>query len=371
MLRLGRLALAAPVGCLQVYQYFMGRYSFEVDTLTGVVLYLLGKVTSDKITGHKTSSHDLKKWAAAGLMDGSFTHWWYKTVNDLTVGVADEVSRTTLMVGTTSFMYSPIYSLMFVAIMAMADGHRGKDIVNKVKSDWVVMASATTFTWLLPNVMLFTCVAPKYRLLVSMVMNYIYLIGLALWESGNLARIGSAIKSKMPFQRRPAHEGFVPAAIPALATAPAVASVPALSGGFGFSDKTIEQEWDQGLIAESLIKEVADVPLPEELPLRTPDEITIPQDASPLFNDLGVAMELNEEESNPEWDPSVPLVGFENSEPLLETQFAFDNSGLDILGMDPQPLSMEPQFDTNFETGYATAHDLTHPIMHQEEDITM
>mmetsp|Transcript_18784 Transcript_18784/g.29312 ORF Transcript_18784/g.29312 Transcript_18784/m.29312 type:complete len:497 (+) Transcript_18784:190-1680(+) len=379
MLRLGRLALAAPLGCLQVYQYLLGRYTFEVNAMTGVVLYLLGKLTSDKITKQQTTPHDLRKWACAGLMDGAFTHWWYKTVAELAMPITDEVARLAFMVSTTSFLYSPIYCFLFITIMAGVDGKSPQGIKAQVKSDWWTLSSATSRTWMIPNVILFTCIMPQYRLLVSMVLNYMYLIGLALWESGNLAIIMKSLKSKIPGRKdhsaEPAGPSVIPSAVPALATA-------SVAGSFGFSDNTIDQGWDRGVLSENLIKEVADVPLPEEIPLRTPDDIVVPPGASPLFNDLGhvehpempAAMDSSQDIANPEWDPSAPLVGFEHSDPLgLETQFAFDNTG-GMMGLDPQPLALDGQpFESNIDS--TTGFPLTpEPVMQQqqpEDDITM
>eukprot|EP00286_Rhodomonas_abbreviata_P016237 CAMPEP_0181326578 /NCGR_PEP_ID=MMETSP1101-20121128/21584_1 /TAXON_ID=46948 /ORGANISM="Rhodomonas abbreviata, Strain Caron Lab Isolate" /LENGTH=398 /DNA_ID=CAMNT_0023435063 /DNA_START=17 /DNA_END=1213 /DNA_ORIENTATION=+ len=195
--RMGALTTAAPLLLWKGYQHYLGLYPLEMDAMTGALLYILGKLTSNAITGDHCQKRVYGRWAVMGSLDGYFTHLWYVWIDMVTMFLASTPAlKLFTMTIVTSFCYTPIYCAAFLLVMSTLEGKSFTNTVEKIKEDVMELSTLTIKTWMPLNVILFGLVPAAYRVLVSMLMNYVYLIGLAMWESGSLNLILDKFKRK-------------------------------------------------------------------------------------------------------------------------------------------------------------------------------
>lgn len=245
---------AVPLLAWEGYQQIMRVYPLEMDALTGVLLYIIGKWTSNQITKSSCDSKVYGKWGIMGALDGWFTHIWYMYIDVATMFLAATPAlKLFTMTVCTSFLYTPIYCVMFLSVMGALEGKNAKGIVADVKSRCGEMTSLTIKTWMPLNVILFGLVPAQFRVLVSMMMNYVYLIGLAMWESG---RLGALFGKQEVVQAGVDYEPINPSPTPgALNNGNNENVIPTFAVDIAqpiFAYENTQTPWDQNVMATAL-----------------------------------------------------------------------------------------------------------------------
>jgi len=173
------------------YNSALGFNPLMVDAITTMFLYLLGQLTLSLFTGKMSSRSVLTRWAFFGVLDGVFTHGWYHIVewisSTLAPGSSQGVNVGVKLLFTGGF-YTPGYCLLFILVGALWERKSVPEIRAKFRQEAWPLLKGTVPLWTGLNVILFWHVPIKYRVLICEIFHYIYLIGLAIWESGNRAK---------------------------------------------------------------------------------------------------------------------------------------------------------------------------------------
>jgi len=202
-------------------------------------------VTSDAINRQPLARpRVLAKWGILGFFDGFFTGMWYRHL-EVSFGALDPLSKCLAMFATSSLLYTPAYAAGFVVVGAALDGLSPKEIGAKFRRDIRPLTTASITTWGPLNLILFGVVPIHMRVVVSMAWHYIYLVFVAMWDSGYLGQFieNSRAKLRMSLNLKisPPTAGEVAAAAAAtaatasataVATAAAAAAAPATADLF-------------------------------------------------------------------------------------------------------------------------------------------
>ena len=230
----------------------MRLYPLEMDAFTGVLLYILGKWTSNGITNTSCEKKVYGKWGILGSMDGWFTHIFFLWIDQVTMFLAATPAlKLVTMTICTSFCYTPLYCLGFLAMSGFLDGKSAKETLTDVKERVGELSALTIKTWMPLNVILFGLVPATYRVLVSMMMNYVYLIGLALWDSGKLD--GLLRKKPQPVAAGVDFEPINPSPTPALLNQESLTPLlPVDIAQPVFAFDNVQTPWDSNIMAAAL-----------------------------------------------------------------------------------------------------------------------
>mmetsp|Transcript_44641 Transcript_44641/g.111886 ORF Transcript_44641/g.111886 Transcript_44641/m.111886 type:complete len:322 (+) Transcript_44641:148-1113(+) len=173
------------------YNNALGLNPLLVDAITTMFLYVLGQLTLSLLTGKISSKSVMSRWAFFGIIDGVFTHKWYKVSEWLAVAMhpaGGHAAHVGIKIFFTGGFYTPAYCLLFILVGALWDGKRGQQVINTFKEQATPLLKGTVPVWTALNVLLFWYVPMKYRVLVAEIFHYVYLIGLAIWEAGTRAK---------------------------------------------------------------------------------------------------------------------------------------------------------------------------------------
>jgi len=247
------MMLPSPLDVFKVYEFYLHKYPHPVDTLTGMALYVLGKVTCDAINKQPwRPKREYGRWAVMGCLDGYFTHAWYWYIEMAASGL-QPLLKLSSMVLTSSFLYTPVYCLAFLVVMGFLEGRRAAGVVDKVKKGFAELTSMTIRTWMPLNLILFGVVPLQLRVSFSMACHYLYLIALAMWESGLLTAFIARVKSRgpqQPLELQPSSLATIKVVVRLEEVDPAAADSPVVCAPIN---------------ADFL----AGIPLPEEIPVGT------------------------------------------------------------------------------------------------------
>jgi len=249
------MLMSSPLDLLKVYEFYLHKYPHPVDTMTGMALYVLGKVTCDAINKQPwRQKREYGRWAFMGCLDGYFTHAWYWYIEMAASGL-QPLLKLSSMVLTSSFLYTPVYCLAFLVVMGVLEGRRASGVVDKVKKGFFELTSMTIRTWMPLNLILFGVVPLQLRVSFSMACHYLYLIALAMWESGLLSTFIARVRDRPQQPHK-----FQPVNLPAVKVVVRLEDV----------DQSCA---DPPLIRAPLSADfLAGVPLPEEMPLSEEEE---------------------------------------------------------------------------------------------------
>mmetsp|Transcript_78563 Transcript_78563/g.127460 ORF Transcript_78563/g.127460 Transcript_78563/m.127460 type:complete len:281 (+) Transcript_78563:139-981(+) len=153
-----------------------------LDCIFAGLLYVLGKITSSAFLGKQESLSSLTKWFTCGLFDGWALHWWYTTL-DYNFSFMPALQQTAIMNGLSSVFYTPTYCASFLILLSLLEFKGLRGAMNRVSRDWKDLASKSVLMWSILNVPLFLCVPVHLRVVVSMGIHYLYLVGLGLWDA--------------------------------------------------------------------------------------------------------------------------------------------------------------------------------------------
>ena len=169
------------------YRASIAAHPIATDVGTAIVLYVLGKVTSDRINKQPWAQKRVYvRWGIMGLLDGLFTGMWYRW---LQVHVACPAENAGLLMAAVSTgLYTPVFSGGFIFTNAALSGSGLRDSVSAVRRDFRALTVAGIRTWGPMNVALFTFIPAHLRVAFSMVVHYFYIVMLATWMSGFLGR---------------------------------------------------------------------------------------------------------------------------------------------------------------------------------------
>merc|ERR1712216_430189 len=169
------------------YRASIAAHPIATDVGTAIVLYVLGKVTSDRINKQPWAQKRVYvRWGIMGLLDGLFTGMWYRW---LQVHVACPAETAGLLMAAVSTgLYTPVFSGGFIFTNAALSGSGLRDSVSAVRRDFWALTVAEIRTWGPMNVALFTFIPAHLRVAFSMVAHYFYIVMLATWMSGFLGR---------------------------------------------------------------------------------------------------------------------------------------------------------------------------------------
>ena len=186
--------VAMPHEAYSMYLGAMDANALAVDMGTASLLYMLGKLTSKAFGGETTQLKNnqalfLGRWGVLGLCDGLCTHYWYGLLQSMvTVAMpsgshADKLTDGFAMATASSLVYTPAYSAVFLLLLTLLEGKSMERAVERVRMDTGDLAKRTFKVWAPTNVMLFTLVPIQLRTAVSMLIHYVFLVGVALWDS--------------------------------------------------------------------------------------------------------------------------------------------------------------------------------------------
>jgi len=154
-------------------------------------------VTSDAINRQPLARpRVLAKWGILGFFDGFFTGMWYRHL-EVSFGALDPLSKCLAMFATSSLLYTPAYAAGFVVVGAALDGLSPKEIGAKFRRDIRPLTTASITTWGPLNLILFGVVPIHMRVVVSMAWHYIYLVFVAMWDSGYLGQFIENSRAKL------------------------------------------------------------------------------------------------------------------------------------------------------------------------------
>jgi len=153
-----------------------------LDCIFAGLLYVLGKITSSAFLGKQESLSNLTRWFCCGLFDGWALHWWY-SVLDYNFSFLPAFQQTVIMNGLSSVFYTPTYCAGFLILLSLLEFKGPRGAMNRVRHDWKDLTCKSVFMWSVLNVPLFLCVPVHLRVVVSMGIHYLYIVGLGLWDA--------------------------------------------------------------------------------------------------------------------------------------------------------------------------------------------
>jgi protein Mpv17 len=153
------------------------------DCLFAGVLYVFGKVTSSAILGNREDLPSLTKWFVCGLVDGYACHAWYSFLEFKFSFMADRLQQALIMNGLSAALFTPAYCAGFLALLSLLEGKGISGAKARLSRDFNSLSEKSIKVWGLANIPLFWLVPLHMRVVVSMGMHYVYLVGLALWDA--------------------------------------------------------------------------------------------------------------------------------------------------------------------------------------------
>ena len=196
--------VAMPHQAYSIYMGAMDANAVAVDMGTASLLYMLGKLTSKALMGESAQLKDdqamfLARWGVLGLCDGLCTHHWYEllqsmvTVEMPSASLADKFTDGFVMAAVSSLVYTPVYSAVFLLLLTLLEGKSWQRAVERVRMDTQDLSLRTFKVWGPTNVMLFSLVPIQHRTAVSMLIHYVFLVGVALWDSSVRQQRGTSV----------------------------------------------------------------------------------------------------------------------------------------------------------------------------------
>jgi len=158
-------------------------YPLLLDCIFAGALYVAGKVTSSAILGKRESSESLTKWFICGLVDGWACHAWYSFLEVKFAYMTNKLTQTLVMNGLSSAFFTPTYCAGFLVLLSLLERKGVRGAVDRVKRDYSDITTKSVQVWAALNMPLFLCVPLHMRVVVSMGLHYVYLVGLALWDA--------------------------------------------------------------------------------------------------------------------------------------------------------------------------------------------
>uniref|UniRef100_A0A6U5WUL8 Uncharacterized protein n=1 Tax=Guillardia theta TaxID=55529 RepID=A0A6U5WUL8_GUITH len=158
----------------------------QIDALTGMLLYVLGKITADRINQEKTNKKEIRRWGTVGGIDGCLAHVWY-IITDHLASICifqQKIWIVLVQVFLTELLYTPLFVSIFLLVSARFDGKSLQESLGKVRTGLVPMWRMSTKTWIPINIFIFSLIPVERRVLVSMFLNYGFVVTLALWDTG-------------------------------------------------------------------------------------------------------------------------------------------------------------------------------------------
>merc|ERR1712216_214831 len=178
------MALAAlPALALQTAMASVRASPMLADCLFAGILYVLGKVTSSAIVGTREDLPSLSKWFICGLVDGWACHAWYAFLEFKFRLIADRLQQTLVMNGLSAAFFTPAYCAGFLVLLSLLEGKGFRGAKARLARDFNSLSAKSIKVWGVANIPLFLFVPLHMRVVVSMGMHYVYLVGLALWDA--------------------------------------------------------------------------------------------------------------------------------------------------------------------------------------------
>lgn len=179
-----------------------------LDCLFAGVLYVLGKMTAGAITGKRQTAKGLTKWFICGLLDGWACHAWYAFLEANSNFITNRLQQAVVMNGMSAAFFTPTYCAGFIVLLSLLEMKGINGVKERLARDFRDLAGKSTTVWGVMNMPLFFCVPLHMRVVVSMMMHYIYLVGLALWDTNKQK---AAIAGTLSTDPLPEAAGAVPA----------------------------------------------------------------------------------------------------------------------------------------------------------------
>jgi len=180
------MALAAlPTVALQSITASVRASPMLADCLFAGALYVLGKVTSSAIIGTREDLPSLSKWFICGLVDGYACHAWYSFLEFKCRFIADRLQQSLVMNGLSSVLFTPAYCAGFLVLLSLLEGKGIRGAKARLARDFNSLSNKSIKVWGVANMPLFLLVPLHMRVVASMGMHYVYLVGLALWDANS------------------------------------------------------------------------------------------------------------------------------------------------------------------------------------------
>jgi len=152
------------------------------DCIFAGLLYVLGKMTSNAFSGKQGSLPSLAKWFTCGLVDGWACHAWYAML-EFNFGFLPVFQQMVFMNGLSSVFFTPAYCACFLVLLSLLEFKGLSGALDRVGRDWKDLASKSVQVWGVLNIPLFLCVPLHLRVVFSMGLHYLYLVGLGVWDA--------------------------------------------------------------------------------------------------------------------------------------------------------------------------------------------
>ncbi|EKX32147.1 hypothetical protein GUITHDRAFT_148817 [Guillardia theta CCMP2712] len=179
---------SVPSQLWQSYTEVLSSSPLQTDGVSAALLYLLGKLSAGKIANQKQEVAWLARWMLVGLVDGLCTHSWYHYVDDLAnTYTQTHLQHTAFMTVASSSVYTPLYCLGFLVVLSLLEFKGVEGSIARVKKDFPDLYKSCLTTWAPLNAIIFGLVPLEFITVTAMVLHYIYLVVIALWDSGFLS----------------------------------------------------------------------------------------------------------------------------------------------------------------------------------------
>jgi hypothetical protein len=189
---------AIPVIALQTITTFSQAQPMLMDCLFAGVLYVFGKITAGAITGKRQTGQGLTKWFICGLVDGWACHAWYAFLEANCALITNRLQQAVVMNGMSAAFFTPTYCAGFLILLSLLEMKGIKGAKDRLACDFRDLAGKSTKVWGVMNLPLFLCVPLHMRVVVSMMLHYVYLVGLALWDANKQKAAGAGTLSVVP-----------------------------------------------------------------------------------------------------------------------------------------------------------------------------
>ena len=158
---------------------------YLINVLSAAVLYVLGKMTSNCFLGEPQDVSWLARWFFCGLLDGSACHYWFYYVQyfaETSLWLHGHIQQALVMNLASTCIFTPAFCAAFLALLSFLETGRIKGAMKRIRLDWRELTSASMKWDIVVNGLVFGLVLPALRVRVSMGAQFVYLVGLAIWD---------------------------------------------------------------------------------------------------------------------------------------------------------------------------------------------
>jgi len=177
------------------YEYELQNNEYALDVITSVGIHclsnIIGQMTSFEENLKKTVNIGyMLRYGIFGMLNGSFGYFWYPTLEKFIPGTSGETVVEKVLADMC--IYGTIFTALFLFLMPFLEfrlSYKGVlEGVERVRADFSTVFFGGLAFWIPANVVIYSVVAPSYRVLGSNTAVLLYTIGLAIWDLARIKR---------------------------------------------------------------------------------------------------------------------------------------------------------------------------------------